>query len=240
MNKRVDFIYKGYLPTLLDLDKVASGYNINRKSEIHWFINTLYLQRVTNNRYKKKNTYIRLMSKQLEKMMGKDYSKILEYLDYMGVIEVNHSYRVNDHSKSYKLTKKYEDSPTKLIEYSSQKFIEKLKVKDRRRTYDEISVDFNDVDHYVYKNLVNLTFDIKKAYKFIDNMVGKRHPLKKNVKFTEFNQKSYRKAVEAFENQSFYLKRDKNGRMYNNFVNLPKLFKTSEYISYNKEELVET
>jgi hypothetical protein len=166
------------------VEKIKTGLGNSNNPEFqkllkpaHWykvlhFTSYLYLKPIIDNRYKERTDYISINSKMLLKMYtSKFYSKILDALESIAVLEINHLYSNGKFPKSYRLNPIYtsirfqkETIPSSSPVYSKQMIY-------RRNALNRSIYGKTTLNHQVYikveEQLHRLTIDESAAKQYL-------------------------------------------------------------------------
>lgn len=173
--------------------------------------------------YSKQNTnykFTNLNNKYLRKMLGSRYvHRIKKTLSELGILIINHSYKVNEFSKSYRINPNYV-SPIISIDLNS-----KLERKKLYRKKLKIPTKFKKL----YEFLNHLEIDYDKAIQHLKN-------IQPNINLQQYN--NYLISIEKIHNKDYFFKNDRNtGRLFTNLTNLKKDFR--QFLKLKKENLIE-
>lgn len=197
---------------------------IKQKDNHLYFIHKIYEEKLFESRYNK-DSFINLHSHTLRSIIGERiFYDVRENLQSKGVIEINHSYSVDNFSKSYRLTDNYRNVKHIQVKLTNEKILQRI-YKHKQKLINEVpeGIEYE----MLYENLTKLNIDYLKANDFINRNYS-NDPDKYNP---------YKISIDYIHEKNFYFKVDNvAGRVHTNITNLPKELR--QFLSYNGQSLI--
>ena len=213
-----------YLPANLLLSELK---DINQRwvEKYLWLIHTIVFKQIT--RRDNFNNYVNLKSELLKKYLGdRYYKKVIATLLKNKVIEViktkkgKESYGVGLHSKGYRLTKKYQESPRISVEITKQSYCRKIALFNKEYL-EELLKDA--IIQKEFRVLTGVRIKTNEALNFIASNKDYSPEQKEAIKLQVYEVaklKNVRTEGGTVQNAIFTFKRDRAGRLHTPLTNL--------------------
>lgn len=220
-----------YLPANLLLSELK---DINKRwiEKYLWLIHTIVFKQIT--RRDNFNNYVNLKSELLKKYLGdKYYKKIIITLLENKVIEVMKNKKGEDaynnnpikgkvYSKSYRLTKKYQEAPKVSVEITKQSYCRKIALFNKEYL-EELLKDA--IIQKEFRELTGVRIKTNEALNFIASNKDYSPEQKEAIKLQVYEVaklKNVRTEGGTVQNAIFTFKRDRAGRLHTPLTNLAK------------------
>lgn len=207
------------------------GYNLKHSDKYAWIIHLILMKNIVSNDVF--YGFVNLQSQILKNYLGdRFYKKILENLSDSGIIEVNDSYEVGSHSKSYRLTEKYKAAGFESVEFVGKKADKYLKKYNKYISENLKQSGNSELMLHLLNNVKKISIDFVEAKKNVERLYNTGVV---TSPFAKCCQEYYIDSI-AYANV-FFTESAKTGRVYHTIANCNRTIRP--YLYYQGEMLVQ-
>lgn len=226
-------IPKGFNPRAIVPSSFRSDKKQSFKDGACYFLSLLMPELINKIKWQQffETGYIQLSATILHTIIGASYKEVIEALEAVGIIEVNHSYIIGEKSMGYRLAKRYAgemveyELKTKGINERLQAYQKKKATEQKRR-----QKGLQHLSKWINKN--HLSIDVEAATQYINEYEEQFSKLMKETAFSTTEQqqemlyrvsmrvKQMKDCVSQISTGNYEMKRDANGRIYSPLTSL--------------------
>lgn len=212
-----------YIPSNLDFESLFPDCR-KHKDKYYYFLHKIFEERIFDKRYKK-DSFIHLHSHTLRSITGERiFYVIRNNLLTRDVIEMDHSYSINEYSKSYRLTDNFRGVKHKKVKIEDEKILQRI----NKHKLNSINIIPEGSEYnFLFDNLNKITINHTEAIRYINE----------NYSGDPDIYNAYRVSIDYIQEKTFFFKVDNTaGRIHTNITNLSKDLR--QYLKYKGKPLI--